>query len=1180
MTKKKNTFLRIKILAAAVVTLLGVVLLVSSSGTAIGAIEMAVGPALGEFNPAFDGPILVPFPIIPELYNIGAYASDFSVAQGSSISLHISTNAPDPFSIQIYREGDTREYIQTISNLNASVKDCTGNYDTGCDWPVVVTFTIPQTWKSGVYTVDVPRVGGTTKAIFVVREGEPGSTARMLLVSAVMTWNCYNYYGGKSCYNGTSTDNVASTELTFDRPLVKTNGGSQLEFNRWEKPFIQWAEREGYAMEHITDFDLEYEPDILNAYDVVVIAGHNEYWTWNARQAVKGFINQGGRFVNLSGNTMWKQVRFEGNGRTMILHRSTASDPIQDPQLTTGQNWDQPINDSAYFVTGAHWRSGGYPLAFALGYGGYWAQNTNHWIFAGTNLQDNDVFGRNTSQDDSLFEHEADGLPFNCAADGSTITGPIPNTGTPKSYTILGIAPVNNTQNTFYNIAAMGIYTVPGGGAAFNANTTGWSIALGTADPVLSRITKNVLNRFLAGNVPEEPKKIDSDHLFVDRFNCSDLAQGSFPQASWKNNIADTNYYETNNTDNLLTAGCGITGSGLKLVLGSSKNGMSYQTQLMPDWSSQDAIRTSMVLNLANTTLAEGAVFDFVRYYNDPRLGQSSVLVAALQLSRVNGKLAMRFQPAGKNLPWRVVPSNNTFMLETVWNQPDDQVQIVIDGFTFQENLDLSVSPAINRVDYGLVQPVGANSGSLCLDDFIIDKLGSDIVINELHYNPSPNQGSEDDYEFLELVNNSSSATALDGFTISGDINFTFPSATSLDGGEIILLAKNAATYSALGCQVFQWTNGSLSNVGGNVQLADLGGNTADIVTYDIDGDWPSYPNGDGPSLELAGTDLDNALAASWHASSAVGGSPCAPNSNGTPDAPANDDFDSPTVIGTVPYTTTLYALGATTAVDDPELVCGAGEQGMGSVWYSFTPAVNGLLTADTFGSSYDTALSIWRGERGSLEALDCDNDNLGEQSQMVAVPLTGGTTYQMGIASSSDSLGILDLHVHFTTGVTVTQDIQLNTGWNLISSYVVPDDRALEILLAGIENDMVLLKNGEGQIYWPPLSINSIGNWDVRDGYLIYMNNPATLTITGQQVDPAQTPIVLLAGWNMVSFLPDTAIAVDLALEGIGGNLVLAKNKAGELYWPAFDVNQIGTMDPGEGYQLYTNTPVIFLYP
>ena len=162
----------------------------------------------------------------------------------------------------------------------------------------------------------------------------------------------------------------------------------------------------------------------------------------------------------------------------------------------------------------------------------------------------------------------------------------------------------------------------------------------------------------------------------------------------------------------------------------------------------------------------------------------------------------------------------------------------------------------------------------------------------------------------------------------------------------------------------------------------------------------------------------------------------------------------------------------------------------------------------------------------------------------------------------------------------TATQDISLSAGWNLVSSFIAPSNPALETALADIAGKMVLIKNNKGQIYWPSQNVNNIGDWDVRDGYFIYMKNADTLSLTGQQVDPANTAIPMTAGWNTTAYLRDTAMPINQALAGINGEINLVRNEVGQLYWPEFNVNQIGNMQPGEGYQIYMYDPASLVYP
>jgi len=81
---------------------------------------------------------------------------------------------------------------------------------------------------------------------------------------------------------------------------------------------------------------------------------------------------------------------------------------------------------------------------------------------------------------------------------------------------------------------------------------------------------------------------------------------------------------------------------------------------------------------------------------------------------------------------------------------------------------------------------------------------------------------------------------------------------------------------------LYQWTNGVLSNSGDEIILGNQFGETVDSVKYNDTPPWPPLANGSGPSLELINPNLDNSLAINWEASDttvAPVGSPGAVNS-------------------------------------------------------------------------------------------------------------------------------------------------------------------------------------------------------------------------------------------------------------------------------------------------------------
>ena len=62
---------------------------------------------------------------------------------------------------------------------------------------------------------------------------------------------------------------------------------------------------------------------------------------------------------------------------------------------------------------------------------------------------------------------------------------------------------------------------------------------------------------------------------------------------------------------------------------------------------------------------------------------------------------------------------------------------------------------------------------------------------------------------------------------------------------------------------------------------------------------------------------------------------------------------------------------------------------------------------------------------------------------------------------------------------------------------------------------------------------------------------------------------IDLQQGWNMIGFQWQNSQDVALSLAELGNSLHLIKNNNAAVYWPEFGFNSLGTVEPGQGYQV-----------
>jgi len=117
---------------------------------------------------------------------------------------------------------------------------------------------------------------------------------------------------------------------------------------------------------------------------------------------------------------------------------------------------------------------------------------------------------------------------------------------------------------------------------------------------------------------------------------------------------------------------------------------------------------------------------------------------------------------------------------------------------------------------------------------------------------------------------------------------------------------------------------------------------------------------------------------------------------------PPNDNWSSALVIPGLNVTVTNSNTFATEEPGEPRHAdVGAGK----SVWWSWTAPSNGIYTATTLGSSFDTALGIYTGTNVSALNEVAANDDIGPYTSSEATFIaTNGTVYYFAVDGASFS--------------------------------------------------------------------------------------------------------------------------------------------------------------------------------
>ena len=288
---------------------------------------------------------------------IDGYASGVSVAPGDELDLHVSTSPAARYRVEVYRIG---WYAGSGARLVACSPACgsdeggtpqpvpapdpaTGYLDAG--WPVTDRLAVDRSWTTGYYLAELVLTDGDDAGRgswvpFIVREPR-GQRSQALVQAPVNTWQAYNDWGGRSLYfnyNGVG-DNHVSFDRPYDERTMKTADGPATDNANLpqvsEFPLVRFLERRGYDVSYTTDVDTDAAPASLLAHRLVIVAGHDEYWTKGIRDAFERARSLGTNLAFVGANIGFWQMRYENDRRTIVEYRNSGPDPVADPALKT-----------------------------------------------------------------------------------------------------------------------------------------------------------------------------------------------------------------------------------------------------------------------------------------------------------------------------------------------------------------------------------------------------------------------------------------------------------------------------------------------------------------------------------------------------------------------------------------------------------------------------------------------------------------------------------------------------------------------------------------------------------------------------------------------------------------------------------------------------------------------------
>lgn len=392
-------------------------------------------------------------------YNTEGFAGSTSAAPGDTVTLYVSSRAAS-WSADVYRMG----WYDGVGGARLLQIPPQPGIDQGgsthpdpatglvrAPWKPSLQVTIPRDWPSGMYMFKLTDSAGFESYVPLVVRGT--GTAPVVFIHSSATDEAYNRWGyNQSLYTGSTPDLHLgrAVAVSFDRPFQGDYGAGY--FFYWEFQMVRLLEREGLAVDYLTDIDVHEHPDWLLRYRAMVIAGHDEYWSRPMRDAYIGAVAQGVSLAVFGANTAYRQIRLQpsqvGPDRVEVCYKDAALDPEPDPALKTGVAWrDPPTSWDEGSLLGESWVGTGEEVHREP----WVVTDAGSWVLAGTGLHNGDRLP-------GLVGYEQDSYSGGAHPPGVGVfsSSPVP-TGS-------GTVDANST-----------IYQAPSGAWVYDAGTIEWS---------------------------------------------------------------------------------------------------------------------------------------------------------------------------------------------------------------------------------------------------------------------------------------------------------------------------------------------------------------------------------------------------------------------------------------------------------------------------------------------------------------------------------------------------------------------------------------------------------------------------------------------------------------------------------------------------------------------------------
>jgi N,N-dimethylformamidase len=423
------------------------------------------------------------------------------------------------------------------------------------NWDVAFSWQVPDDLRSGVYAIRLEAADDAEDIVpFVVRPSRGGPVADVAVVLPTFTYLAYANEHQlaseeiRTVFEGLGADftypfqpndtyilkhrlaslydkHADGSGVCYSshlRPLMTMRPGYQYPYLRQGQGgphglpadlyLLAWLDLQGVAVDVLTDHDLHAEGvESLRRHRTVISGSHHEYWSAAMMAGLSAYLEDGGRFMCLSGNSLyWVTALDPERSHTIEIRRTEGST----------RTWETLPGEGHLSMTGERgglWRFRGQAPQRYIGVG-----------FTAEGLGEGRPYDRGDNSDDPRVAFIFDGLGDDEAigsfespvlghgAAGFEVDRFDAELGSPPHALVVATATgfsdgyqhvveevqhqdsqQGGTQSPFVR-ADMVFFETPNGGAVFSVGSIAWcaSLLFAEGDNTVSRVTGNVLERF------------------------------------------------------------------------------------------------------------------------------------------------------------------------------------------------------------------------------------------------------------------------------------------------------------------------------------------------------------------------------------------------------------------------------------------------------------------------------------------------------------------------------------------------------------------------------------------------------------------------------------------------------------------------------------------------------------